>query len=273
MANERFGAGDERTGRAGDTTGQVRETVENAAGQAKEKAGELVDEGRRQVRSQAEGQKNQATRQLGQIRSALNETAGNLRQRDQNAIAGVIDGAADRVETVSRYLQTHTVSDLISEAENFARREPALFIGGAMMLGVFASRFLKSSGHRHDRGRTRGGYSDFDEDRYRTGYYDFEEDRYYRSAGESRSYGRSGSEGGRPRVGSTGFGQRDDFSQGRPSGPSPQEGRPTVHGTSGARIPETETADNRSGQQRTMETSSTRHRDEDTPRGGGREGR
>jgi hypothetical protein len=34
---------------------------------------------------------------------------------------------------------------LVGDVENFARRQPALFIGGALALGILAARFLKSS--------------------------------------------------------------------------------------------------------------------------------
>jgi hypothetical protein len=47
------------------------------------------------------------------------------------------------------------VDDLLREAEEFARRDPALFLGVAFTLGVLGARFLKSSG-RHP--SSTGGY-------------------------------------------------------------------------------------------------------------------
>jgi hypothetical protein len=37
------------------------------------------------------------------------------------------------------------VGELIGDVEQFARRSPALFLGGAFALGVLAARFVKSS--------------------------------------------------------------------------------------------------------------------------------
>jgi hypothetical protein len=34
---------------------------------------------------------------------------------------------------------------MVRNVEDFARRQPALFIGGAFMLGLLGARFLKSS--------------------------------------------------------------------------------------------------------------------------------
>jgi hypothetical protein len=49
------------------------------------------------------------------------------------------------VERLSGYLRSNSVSDMVSGVEEFARRQPAIFIGSACMLGLLAARFLKSS--------------------------------------------------------------------------------------------------------------------------------
>ena len=48
------------------------------------------------------------------------------------------------------------MDDIVREAEAFARRQPAVFIGGALALGLLASRFLKAAPPR-DQGR-RGSF-------------------------------------------------------------------------------------------------------------------
>jgi hypothetical protein len=52
---------------------------------------------------------------------------------------------ADKVEQLSSYLDRKEVGELIHDIEYFARRNPALFIGGAFALGLLGARFLKSS--------------------------------------------------------------------------------------------------------------------------------
>lgn len=51
---------------------------------------------------------------------------------------------ADKVEQVSSYLEGRDLGKLINDVEDFAHRNPILFIGGAFALGVVAARFLKS---------------------------------------------------------------------------------------------------------------------------------
>jgi hypothetical protein len=53
--------------------------------------------------------------------------------------------AAHQVEQFSRTLKERDVEQLYGEAEAFARRQPGVFLGGAVVLGFLAARFLKSS--------------------------------------------------------------------------------------------------------------------------------
>lgn len=52
---------------------------------------------------------------------------------------------ADKVEGISGYLDDRNLKEMMSDVEDFAHRNPALFLGGAFALGVVAARFLKSS--------------------------------------------------------------------------------------------------------------------------------
>jgi len=49
------------------------------------------------------------------------------------------------MERVSNYLQRTDVAELVDGVEDFARREPLLFVGGAFALGLLGARFLKST--------------------------------------------------------------------------------------------------------------------------------
>ncbi|MBV9950087.1 MAG: hypothetical protein JOZ69_24820, partial [Myxococcales bacterium] len=56
-----------------------------------------------------------------------------------------VSRAAEGVERASAYLRERQLRDVMRDVEGYARREPALFFGGAFALGLLASRFLKSS--------------------------------------------------------------------------------------------------------------------------------
>ncbi len=62
-----------------------------------------------------------------------------------SSYAQYADRAADQIQRVSGYLGGRDISQIADEAEDWARREPVLALGGAFVLGVLAARFIKSS--------------------------------------------------------------------------------------------------------------------------------
>ena len=66
--------------------------------------------------------------------------------QDQPAIANVADTVADQAERIGEYLRTTDARQILSTVENLARRQPILFLGGAFMLGLAASRLIKAAG-------------------------------------------------------------------------------------------------------------------------------
>jgi hypothetical protein len=103
-----------------------------------------------QVAGQATGrleeQKTAASSGIGTVAHAFRQTGKSLRGQEQEGVAQYIDQAADRLEQFSHYLGERDLGELARDAEQFARREPALFLGGAFAIGMLAARFLKSSG-------------------------------------------------------------------------------------------------------------------------------
>lgn len=113
--------------------------------QIPQQAGRLLDQVRDQMKSRASGQKEQATGGLATIAQALRQTGQQLQEQSQTTVGQFADRAAEPVETLAGYLRDRNVDQLIGEAEGFARRQPALFLGGAFVLGLLSARFLKSS--------------------------------------------------------------------------------------------------------------------------------
>jgi hypothetical protein len=118
----------------------------------KEKATELlnetkpmVDEASHQAKSALSEQKDAAVDQLSGLAKALRQSSDQLRQQDQGAFATYSQQVADQIDHMSGYLRDRDLEDLMYDAEDFARRQPELFIGGAFTLGLLAARFLKSS--------------------------------------------------------------------------------------------------------------------------------
>jgi len=128
-----------------EVTGQVKETVGQVADQAQQVAGQAVDQARQQVSSRLVDQKDRAAEGLTSVAQALRQTSQQLREQDQQTVTGYIESAASQVDRISNYLKQHDLGGLIDDVEHFARRQPALFLGGTFVLGLLGARFLKSS--------------------------------------------------------------------------------------------------------------------------------
>jgi hypothetical protein len=105
----------------------------------------LVDRVRESATAQLSTQKDRATESLGTIARAVRDTSQPLRTHQQDTIAQYVEQAADQIDRFSARLRDRDVTELIDDAQQFARRQPALFVGAAFAAGVIAARFLKSS--------------------------------------------------------------------------------------------------------------------------------
>ncbi|MCU0510560.1 MAG: hypothetical protein MUC34_19740 [Anaerolineae bacterium] len=190
---------------------QIKDEAMRKAGdaveQAKQKSGEVVEQTRTRAFDMMDQQKSRAAEGLGGVASALRQTGESLRSGDQAQIGQFADRAADAVERFSDELRSKDMNELLYEAERFARREPELFLGGAVLLGLVAARFMKASSRRSMRGmqdydRSRYEYGDrfsgYGATQYGSGQYDREID--YRTTGTggyrtTGGYGASGAFG------------------------------------------------------------------------------
>lgn len=155
---------------------QAKSEAGQAAEQTKEEARRLSEQAREQIASRAEQQKTQAMERLEGIGTALHETSSTLHDRNEDSVANVIDGAARQAERLADYLRHRSVNDMVAEVEDYARREPEMFLGGAALLGLIGARFFMSSspeGRRRSRemyrGTPRGEYVPRDEHAARRG--------------------------------------------------------------------------------------------------------
>lgn len=159
------------TGTSGPTSGMGasgREWGEGRMHQAREKTHDLMDEARDRTsdvmsraggraKSQIENQKSRAADSLSAVANALRDSGEQLRQRDEAAIAPVMDRVADGVDRLSGFLNSKNVDEMMRDVQSFARRRPEIFLGAFFTLGLVASRFLKSG--QREEGIDRHGYS------------------------------------------------------------------------------------------------------------------
>jgi hypothetical protein len=105
----------------------------------------LVGRVREQATAQLDTQKNKATEGLGTVAEAFRETTRHLREGQHDTVAHYAEQAANQIDQFSQRLRNKDVTELMNDAQQLARRKPALFIGGAFALGLMGARFMKSS--------------------------------------------------------------------------------------------------------------------------------
>lgn len=128
-----------------DKGAQLKDTAAQVKDQAQQKAGEVAAKAQEQVAARVSSQKDSAAQSLGSMAQALRQTRQQMEGQDQIGVTGYIDQAADQIERLSGYLQSNDLGRLVGDVERFARRQPALFLGGAFVAGLIGARFLKSS--------------------------------------------------------------------------------------------------------------------------------
>lgn len=133
----------------------------------------VTDTAQQQVGNQVNSQLGRGADMLDQVSKAIRQSGEQLRS-DQPQIASLADTAAQQVDRAGDFLRQTDFQGMVRGAEDFARRQPAMFLGGALALGLVASRFLKASpnggqsryGGRGMRGDSYGSYGRS----YRGGY-------------------------------------------------------------------------------------------------------
>ena len=109
----------------------------------------LLDGMKQKVTSRVDEQKNRAADGLGGIADVI-RTAGNELRGENEALASYVDMASDQMRRFADQIRERGVADMMDDVGQFARRRPALFIGGAFLVGLGIARFLKSSADRGD---------------------------------------------------------------------------------------------------------------------------
>lgn len=122
----------------------IADIANKAQQTASELASDVKNVAREQVTTKVNDQKARAAASIGGIASALRD--GSI---DQNELlSDYVARAADGLEGVTTYFRDKQLGEIVDDVERFARREPALFLGGAFAVGLLAARFLKSSSRK-----------------------------------------------------------------------------------------------------------------------------
>jgi hypothetical protein len=153
-------AGAELKQRAGDalraSTDVARDKFKEAAEAAKEAASGTADHLRDKAREQQRSGADFIERFAGNIREAAHAFEG-----DAPFAARGINSAAEYVEDAVEKIRSGSFRDLVDGASDFAKRQPAAFLGLSVLAGFAAIRFLKASdGQSRSPQRPEAGESD-----------------------------------------------------------------------------------------------------------------
>jgi ElaB/YqjD/DUF883 family membrane-anchored ribosome-binding protein len=137
-----------------------------------EAASGLIDQAGSTADAQASRTMTQAGDSLQQIARAIREAGKGIRD-EQPQLAGFADTAADQVERSATYLRNHDAIEVLNAASDFARRQPAMVVGGGLLIGLTLGRFLRtaseSAADEFGSGMT-SGYGRYGSTTYRTRY-------------------------------------------------------------------------------------------------------
>src|SRR5688500_10700915 len=147
----------ERTGQEG-RVGQASAQVQGSASTAQEKAVELKEQGKSKLGETLDQRTKEAGVQARDMAQALRRSGEQMSNEGKGQdVAGLGEGAAERIERLGGYLERTSGTDLVRDVEDFARRRPWMVAGMGLVTGLAASRFLKASSERRYDGSAQAG--------------------------------------------------------------------------------------------------------------------
>jgi len=133
-----------------DVMNRAKETASNLLDQAKTTAGEAYDKVADKTVSTIEEKKSGVTGGIRTLAQTVRRVGDDLNQGgDKTPVtqysARYAQTAAGKLEQVADYFNKHDLRAIGRDVENYARRNPAVFLGTAFGLGLLAARFFKST--------------------------------------------------------------------------------------------------------------------------------
>lgn len=121
-------------GKVEDIKERVQHNVKKVAEQARDQTVKTVEIKKHAVADQIDG-----------IAKVLHKAADQLGMQQQAGLARYAHIAADKLDGVVGTLHNRDISTLLRGTRDWARREPELFVGGAMIAGFLLIRYLTSA--------------------------------------------------------------------------------------------------------------------------------
>ena len=152
-ASKSTGSGSQISEQVGNIVSGDTSAVKDVLKQAKESTGQVASQAygvaARKATSVLDEQKTNLAQGLTSVADNIRQLAESSKASEQpnpltDITAKYSDSIASQVEKLSSYLEGKDLREMANDVERFARRNPAVFLGGAFTLGLLAARFLKS---------------------------------------------------------------------------------------------------------------------------------
>jgi hypothetical protein len=124
---------------------QAKQLIGQAGETLKTEAQSFATAAQDRVKAEAQKGTDAATKTLGDFANAVRRAGDELAGADQSPASRLVQQAADGLESLSRNLAGKDPGDLLNAVRDFGRRNPAAFIGGAVLVGVALGRFVRAS--------------------------------------------------------------------------------------------------------------------------------
>ena len=117
---------------------------ESVVSDVKATLGEIAEPIKDKAEQLAEEQKETGTSHIRTLASAVHGAAREL-EAGMPKIANSVHDAAQRIEQAADNIRNKNVDELVETFDQYARQQPAMVFGGAIIAGIVLSRFLKST--------------------------------------------------------------------------------------------------------------------------------
>ncbi len=130
--------------KAAELTDGVTRAAKDNASQLGDAAMNMANNAKDKVEAAVSDQKSVGADYIQSIAQAA-ERAANEFDDELPQAAHYIRQASEQIQGFADTVRERDVRELVGEVQDFARRQPTLFFGGAVLLGFAALRFLKSA--------------------------------------------------------------------------------------------------------------------------------
>ncbi|WP_282063842.1 hypothetical protein [Roseobacter litoralis] len=131
------------------STPQVTSEASEVTAQAKIAAGDVAQNAASDAKEQAESAKSSVADEVSDVASALRTAAEEMRSGSpqERTFGQIAEGLAD----ASDAMRNKDLGEMVNDVSAFARKNPLVFLGGAVLIGFAATRLAKASGTQNQR--------------------------------------------------------------------------------------------------------------------------